>query len=95
MDGYAGQRHTEALAHAAGGEGNLELFGGEHGVVVEGLIKIAHPKKQDSVRMVAFDLEVLAANRCHYPTLPFRLHREFYYHFRLAGALRISAKKSN
>jgi len=55
LDGHAGQRH----AVAPRGESDVENPRGELSVVVEHLVEIAHPEKEDLVAMLRLDLPVL------------------------------------
>ena len=46
------------------GEGDAQDFGGLYGIRTEGLIKIADPEKQNSIRMLRLDVIVLLHQRC-------------------------------
>ena len=58
----AGQRNLVALAHLPGGQHNLQLSGGDAGVLVKGLIEVAQPEEHDGLGVLLFDAEVLVAD---------------------------------
>jgi hypothetical protein len=61
--GHAGHRDRPAGGFAAGGEGDVEQFGGAPGVVVEQLVEIPHAIEQQDVRVLGLDGQVLLHHR--------------------------------
>jgi len=64
--GDAGHRHPHPLGDRARGQDQVELAGGDLGVLVERLVKIAQPEKDDRVRVLGLDLEILFAYRGYF-----------------------------
>ncbi|OQB00694.1 MAG: hypothetical protein BWY25_01691 [Chloroflexi bacterium ADurb.Bin222] len=62
MIGHPRHRNAHALRHRARGEDNIQLPGHQFGVGVEGLIEIAQPEEQDSVRIAGFQFQILLAD---------------------------------
>ena len=64
--GHAGQRHALVRAHGPGGQHHIADLGHDPGVVVEGLVEVAQAEKEDRVRELFLDRQVLAAHGgCH------------------------------
>ena len=59
----AGQRVPAPLAHLAPGQRDLELARDDLGVLIEGLVEVAHPKEQNRVRVLALEALVLLPDR--------------------------------
>ena len=59
--GDARQGHTLALAHLSRGEGDLQLARDDPGVLVEGLVEVAHAEQQDLVLVLLLDAQVLSS----------------------------------
>ncbi len=55
----AAHRYRVRLVFIAGGEGDFQNLGGCFRILVEHLVKVAHPEEQDGIRMVPFDALVL------------------------------------
>jgi len=75
---HPGHGDTQVLSHAAGGEGYLQLLGGETCIVVKGLVEVAEAKEEDGVRVGLLDIQVLAAYRRHSPSTRYGLSKPFY-----------------
>ncbi len=60
--GDACQRSTHAFADRAGGQNNIQLAGCDLGIFIEGFVKIAEAKKEDGVRIIPFDIQILLSN---------------------------------
>ena len=67
--GKSGELHLGGAAVAPFGQHDVQDLGGGHGIAAKGLVEIAHPEKQDSVRMLRLDPVVLFHQRgflsCH------------------------------
>ena len=63
LHGDAGERDVGRAAVVARREGEAELSGGELSIVLEHLVEVAHPEKQDRVGVPRFDLAVLLHER--------------------------------
>ncbi len=60
---HAGHRNRPARGLTARGEGDVEQRGGAAGVVVEELVEVAHAVKEQDVRVLALDAQVLLHHR--------------------------------
>ena len=60
---YAAHRDVNALFLVAGSQGDLELAGGQHGIVEEQFVEIAEAEEQKSVGMLFLNGGVLAHQR--------------------------------
>ena len=71
--GYAAHGRLLSLRFAPVpcGEGEVQLLAGQLSVLVEHLIKIPQPEKEDGVLVLFFDLQVLPHHRCHFRHCPF------------------------
>jgi len=59
----AGHRDALVLGYRAAGQHQVKLTGGDLGVLVERLVKIAQAEEDDRIRELALDVQVLAAHR--------------------------------
>ena len=59
VEGHAAHGRALRLAAVPPGEGELQLFGREDRVVVEHLVKVAQPEKQNLVLVLLLDLKIL------------------------------------
>ena len=63
LHGDAGEGHVRRAAVVARREREAKLSGGEARIVLEHLVEVAHPEKQDRVGVPRFDLAVLLHER--------------------------------
>ena len=61
--GHAAHGDGIVVAAVSGGEGQLEFPGRDAGVLEEELVEVAHAVKEEGVRILAFDLEILPEHR--------------------------------
>jgi len=59
---YASHRHALTLGDVPRRQHDVQFAGGNVGVLVKGLVKVAQPKEHDRVPVLALDLQVLAAD---------------------------------
>ena len=57
--GYPLLLRLGVLAVIAGGEGQIQLFGGQLGIVGEHLIEVAQAEKQNGIRVILLDFQIL------------------------------------
>ncbi len=62
--GDPGQGHPLAVAHRTAGQGHVTDPGHQLGVLVEGLVEVAQPEKEDAVRILFLQRQVLATHGC-------------------------------
>lgn len=62
MVGHTGHRHPLTFADVTAGEDEVEFLGGGFGVGVEHFVEVAEAEEEDSVLVLGFDIEVLAAD---------------------------------
>jgi hypothetical protein len=78
MSRDAGQGHPLPLPNRPGGEHQIQLPGDDLRIRIEGLVEIAEPEKQDGVRMLAFQIQILTPDGgeiLHRTASPFRYAR--------------------
>ncbi len=63
LDGHAGEWHLGRAPVVPRGEGESQLPGGEPRVILEHLVEVPHPKKQDGVGVSRLDLAILLHQR--------------------------------
>ena len=63
VERHAGHRNRRAGGLAAGGQGDVEQFGGVAGVVVKQLVEIPHPVEQQDAGMLGLDAQILLHHR--------------------------------
>jgi hypothetical protein len=63
--GHAAHRGAllRGLVPVPGGEGQVQLFGHQLGVLVEHLVKISQPEEKDTVRVLGLDVQILLHHR--------------------------------
>ena len=74
MVGNAGQGGAQAFADRARGQDDIEFARDGLGVFVEGLVEVPEAEEQDGIGVLAFDLEVLLADRGNVVTHSLILH---------------------
>ncbi len=60
--GDARHGDAHALRHVARGEHNFQFAGDDFGIGIEGFVEIPQAEEEDCLRVLAFDLQVLAAD---------------------------------
>src|SRR5712664_830578 len=63
LHGNTRERDLGRTAVIARGEGQPQLACGELGIILEHLVEIAHPEKQDGLRMASLDISILLHER--------------------------------
>ena len=56
----------DTLGHRAGGQNDVQFPRGDLGVIIKGLVEIAQPEENDRILVLAFNVEVLLAERCDF-----------------------------
>src|SRR5262249_9498612 len=59
MEGDTGHGHALPLGHVAPGQHDVQLAGHQLGIGVESLVKVAQPKEDDGLRILALDVQIL------------------------------------
>jgi len=59
---YAGHGHTLALGHVTGGQDDIQLLGDDMSIRIKGLVKVPEPEKDDGIRVLPLDVQILLAN---------------------------------
>ena len=62
--GHAAHGRAAAATELAGGQHDLQLFGGDLGVAVEQLVEVAEAEEQERLGMLTFYVKILAPQRC-------------------------------
>ena len=64
--GNAGQRHTLVVADRSAGKHHIAHCGHGFSIAIEGFVEVAQAEKENAVRVLALELQVLPAHRgCH------------------------------
>jgi hypothetical protein len=60
---YASHGDTDAFRDRPRGEDDIQLTRGDLGILIEGFVKVTQAEEHDRIRMLAFDIQVLASER--------------------------------
>ncbi len=67
--GHAGQGHPLIVAHRPAGQHHITHLRDDLGVLIEGLIEVAEAEKEDAVRVLFLDRQILAAHGSRHRSL--------------------------